>query len=418
VGAGWNDFEAARLTLAKLELSPGDRALERVLADATRISAGALSVERVGVWMFENGGAVMRCIWQHDADAARQNVPALRAVDYPVYCQALLEHRFIAADDARSHPMTRDLTSAYLEPLGIVSMLDAPVYRGSELIGIVCHEHTGEVRQWTGAEQDLAGTVADVIALVFEQARRITLEQQLAETQAKLRELSLLDDVARIVAATSHDLNNLLTLITTSAALLETQATDAAAVRSSAADLREVAARAAVLVRRLLGLRRASEPVPSRIELTALVRRLAPVLRALLGAEHRLVVHEPRGGEVAVTGEPLSIEQALVNLVTNARHASDPEGVVEVAVDTTERVIDGRRRPFAVLQVSDHGAGMTDDVRRSAHEPFFTTRGDDGGTGLGLHIVETVARRSGGFVEIDSALGRGTTVRIFLPRAD
>jgi signal transduction histidine kinase len=167
----------------------------------------------------------------------------------------------------------------------------------------------------------------------------------------------------------------------------------------------------------LLGLRRASEPVPSRIDLVALVARLAPVLRALLGSERRLVVHPARAPEIVVTGEPLSIEQALVNLVTNARHASDPASTVHLSVRSVDREVDGQRQDLAVLEVRDEGMGMSAEVMSSAREPFFTTRGDRGGTGLGLHIVETVARRSGGFVEIDSAVGRGTTVRVFLPRA-
>jgi two-component system, cell cycle sensor histidine kinase and response regulator CckA len=417
VGAGWNDFESARIALAKLELSPGDGSLERVLADATRISASALSVERVGVWVVEDDGLQLRCIWQHDAQSARENIPVLRAVDYPVYVRALQQHRCIAADDVRSHPHTRALAADYLEPLGITSMLDAPVYRGGEVIGIVCHEHTGPLRHWTDAERDMAATVADVIALVCEQQRRLGLEQELAETRAKLRELSLLDGVARNVAVTAHDLNNLLTMIIGSAALCEAQAEKPELVRSTARDIGEVGARAAVLVRRLLGLRRAPDAATAKVDLVALARRLAPVLRALLGAEHHLVLREPENAEISVIGDALGLEQALVNLVTNARQASAAASVVQLSVGLAERQLEGQRQQLALLEVRDTGVGMSDEVRRSALRPFFTTRSDFGGSGFGLHIVESVARSAGGFVEIESAAGRGTAVRILLPRA-
>jgi two-component system, cell cycle sensor histidine kinase and response regulator CckA len=416
VGAGWNDFEGARIALAKLELSPGDGALERVLGDATRISASALAVERVGVWVFEDEHAWLRCIWQHDALTTRENVAALRIVDYPSYLQALAQYRYISVDDARTHPHTRALARDYLEPLGITSMLDAPVYRGAEVIGIVCHEHTGPLRHWTDAEQDMAATVADVIALVFEQQRRLHAEQELAEVTARLRELSLLDDLARSVAVTAHDLNNLLTMISGSAALCETQPDDPELVRSTARDVTEIASRAAILVRRLLGLHRSSGAMPARIDLVALVRRLAPVLRALLGSEQQLVLQLPDGAQIAVMAEPLGLEQALVNLVTNARQASAPSSSLHLSVGTAERPLQGQQQQLAMLEVRDAGAGMTEEVRRSALQPFFTTRRQDGGSGIGLHIVESVATRAGGFVELESAAGQGTTVRILLPR--
>jgi signal transduction histidine kinase len=418
VPARSKQFEAARLALAQLELSSDDGALERVLDDATRISAGALSVDRVGVWLFTHGGAELHCIWQYDALGSRANIPLLRTVVYPAYIQALHEHRFIVADDARAHPQTHDLAQDYLEPLGITSMLDAPVYRGSELIGIVCHEHTGEQRHWTDAECALAGTVADVIALVFEQARSIRLEQDLGETRAKLRELAMLDDVTRIVAAAAHDLNNLLSMIIASVALCETHLDDPEAIQRMMRDLTEVTGRASVLVRRLMGLRRAAEPLSVEIQLAPLVSRLSAVLHAVLGSERQLVLEVPDNTSLAVLAEPLPLEQALVNLVTNARQATPPSGVVRISFATAEREIDKQRKRFVVIEVHDNGVGMSEAIKNKALEAFFTTRGAHGGSGLGLHIVATMARRSGGFVEIESGLGTGTAVRIFLPRAD
>jgi two-component system, cell cycle sensor histidine kinase and response regulator CckA len=401
---GWGNIEAARLALSRLQIADSDDALERGLGAAARISAKSLGVERVGVWLFQDQGRVIQCVYQYDS-RARDNVAALSSITIPSYLEALRQHRFVAVRDARTDPITRELSESYLEPLGVRSLIDAPIYRGSELIGVVCHDDE-RPRDWTVEERHLAATTADVVALLFEQSRRLEAEKSLRESQAKLAELALLDDVVRIGAGIAHDLNNLLTVALNGASLLETRPDDVELVRSMAREIRSVSERAVTLAQRFLTVRRSSSPPSAAIDLAEVVRELEPALTALAsGVELELTV-APSPAFI----DARSFEQVLFNLVKNARDASERGSRIALALAPR-----GAGVPEVVLEVRDEGSGMAPEVRDRATEPFFTTRGDEGGTGLGLDIVATVVRQCGGSLDIDSAPGRGTTVTVGLP---
>src|SRR5690606_625448 len=115
---GWGRIAAARLALAQLQIDDRDDAPERGLGAAARISAKSLAVERVGVWLFQSGHTVIQCIYQYDVREERPQIEQLSSIDLPSYVSALRQHRFIVADDARTHPFTQELSSSYLEPLG------------------------------------------------------------------------------------------------------------------------------------------------------------------------------------------------------------------------------------------------------------------------------------------------------------
>jgi CheY-like chemotaxis protein len=124
-----------------------------------------------------------------------------------------------------------------------------------------------------------------------------------------------------------------------------------------------------------------------------------------------------------VEGDPGQLEQVLLNLAVNARDAMPRGGTLRIATLRRALRAHGAQRlgiaegDYAMIAVSDTGSGMTDETRRRAFEPFFSTKGPDAGTGLGLSIVYEIAHRWGGGIEIESAPGAGTTVRIDLPRA-
>ncbi len=412
--SGWVDAEHARLLLSRLALSPGDSALSRGLDNVTRIAAGALRVDRVGVWLFESDASTMHCVWQYDTRPDRPNLTEFQAAAYPTYLEALHEHRFIVADDARTNPLTKELTDSYLIPLDIVSMLDAPVYRGEELVGIVCHEHSGEPRHWTLSERHVAGSAADVVALLCEQSARFNTQAKLDETLSKLEQLALLDDLARVGVGIAHEINNVLSVVLSTCDLLELRADDPASVRKSAADLRAVGGRAAGLVRQLLTLNRSAARAPEAVDLHKLLTGLEPALRAF--ADGMNVAFRLEATLAFTMADARSLEQVVMNLVANARNASEVGSPITITLSSAERERDGAQGSWWVIEVVDKGRGMSKEELSQACDPFFTTRADQGGTGLGLHIVDSVVSRDHGFVEIVSEPGRGTRVRVFLPK--
>ncbi|MGB7219009.1 MAG: diguanylate cyclase [Vicinamibacterales bacterium] len=174
------------------------------IADAVRqiseTAAHSLEVERASVWRLIDNGSAIECMDLYERSPARHTAGGLvRAADAPRYFEALQQERAITAHDARTDPRTSEFRSGHLEPHRITAMLAAPVFVRGRMAGVVCHEHTGSARTWDFAEELLAGTFADFVALVIETAdwqradealrvERDALETKVDERTAELRE--------------------------------------------------------------------------------------------------------------------------------------------------------------------------------------------------------------------------------------
>jgi PAS domain S-box-containing protein len=154
----------------------------------TEASSQTLEVERAGIWLFNDHRSKMRCIDLYELSRKRHKAGGvLEASRYPAYFKALQEERTIPAHEARRDPRTREFTKSYLRPLGIRSMLDAPIRLGGEVIGVICHEHKGEERRWTSDEENFAGSMADMVSLMMEGWKRTRAEKELESSLSLLR---------------------------------------------------------------------------------------------------------------------------------------------------------------------------------------------------------------------------------------
>ena len=180
------DFGGVLARLARSTvMEDGD--LSGVLRAITEAAAAALQVERVNVWMFDRERTRVRCIQAYERRANQHTRgEEILASAAPSYFAALAELRTVAAFDALNDPRTRELGD-YLEPRGITTLLDAPLYQGGELAGVVCHEHVGPPRQWSADEQAFAGSVGDLVSLAIEADRRIRAERSLREGEDLFR---------------------------------------------------------------------------------------------------------------------------------------------------------------------------------------------------------------------------------------
>ena len=136
-------------------------------------AARTLDVERVGVWCYTADRSALRCVnlYARSIDAHSEG-SELTAAKYPAYFRALELERTIAASDARLDPRTSSLTAEYFDPLNVTATLDAPVRRGGEVTGVVCHEHMGSPRSWTTEEENFASSIADLIGMAFDATER------------------------------------------------------------------------------------------------------------------------------------------------------------------------------------------------------------------------------------------------------
>jgi PAS domain S-box-containing protein len=237
--------------------------------------------------------------------------------------------------------------------------------------------------------------------------------------EEQLRQAQKMEAIGQLTGGIAHDFNNLLTIILANAELLA-KGPDEASLR----DIVSAAVSGRLMVNQLLGFARRSTLALEPVHLGAVVNDLATVLRRVLPADIELLVFADEDlPEVAADAH--AIEQILLNLVNNARDAMPDGGVLRLETSCTW-VSDAQRHvlgpgaasEYVCLAVDDTGMGMDEATRQRAFEPFFTTKPVGKGTGLGLATVYGLIKQHGGFVQIDSAPGAGTRLRIYFPVVD
>nr|WP_138506014.1 GAF domain-containing protein [Nostoc sp. PA-18-2419] len=182
--------------------------LNAALREITETAARTLLVERVGVWLYNQERSKMECIDLYDVNTKEHTFgSSLLKTNYVTYFQALEHERSIAVNDARNDIRTQELSESYLSTFGITSLLDAPIWLEGRLVGVVCHEHIGEGRQWTLEEETFAGSIADFVTLAIEASQRNTAQEALRQSEAQFRAIfecssvgiALIDMKAQIV---------------------------------------------------------------------------------------------------------------------------------------------------------------------------------------------------------------------------
>ena len=374
--------------------------LERILKTASR----TLVVERTGVWLLdaERGALRAECVFDRGAlsDEPTRIYPQR---DFPGYFRALEDERIIAAKAVVTDPRTRELAATYLEPQGITSMLDVSILSHGMMIGVVCHEHRGPLRDWTIEEQDFAASIADLVLVALEESKRLALEEQLRHAQ-KMEAIGLL------AGGISHDFNNLLNIILGHGELAVKALPASHPAAAHLDNIMGACARAADLVRKILTFSRGQVLRVEPVEFGAVLREFSTLLTRVLGEDVELSVtasDEP----MIVEADRTQIEQILLNLCTNARQAMPKGG--RLVLDARPVVGDGDDGPHVHLSVTDTGHGIDEATMSRLWEPFFTTKAD--GTGLGLSMVYGIVRQHGGVLRAESRVGHGSTFHVSLP---
>jgi two-component system, cell cycle sensor histidine kinase and response regulator CckA len=261
------------------------------------------------------------------------------------------------------------------------------------------------------------GDVEKLVIVNRDITERRHLEQQLLLSQR-------LEAVGKLSGGIAHDFNNILgVIIGYSEALQQTMATDDP-MREAIDEIEKAGQRAAALTQQLLAFSRKQVLEPKILDLNSIVSEVEKMLRRLIGEDVELeIISTPTLGRVkADRGQ---IEQVILNLAVNARDAMPRGGKLKIETmnaDLDEN--DARRTRYVVpghyvmLQVSDTGMGMTAEVQAHIFEPFYTTKEQGKGTGLGLATVYGVVKQSGGYIWVESEVGKGSKFQVYLPLAE
>tara|TARA_R110000824_G_scaffold118960_18_gene272509 strand:+ start:27623 stop:29911 length:2289 start_codon:yes stop_codon:yes gene_type:complete len=241
------------------------------------------------------------------------------------------------------------------------------------------------------------------------------------ELEARLRQSQRLEAIGQLTGGVAHDFNNLLTVILGNAEALADRLDDDQSSRLLAEMTRTAAERGADLTSRLLAFARRQALDPQACDVNALVTRMDGLMRRMLDDDIEIEFLAGENLLHALVDAP-QLESAILNIAVNARDAMPDGG--RLKIETNNLYLDvappemlGELEPghYILLSMSDTGTGMSDEVKSRAFEPFFTTKQVGEGSGLGLSMVYGFVRQSGGHVVIDSKVGEGTSINIYLP---
>jgi two-component system cell cycle sensor histidine kinase/response regulator CckA len=262
------------------------------------------------------------------------------------------------------------------------------------------------------------GTVERLVIVNRDVTERKQLEEQFRQAQK-------MEAVGRLSGGVAHDFNNLLGVIIGYGEVLQEELPADHSLRISVDEILKAGHRAASLTRQLLAFSRQQQLDPTVLDLNAVVRDMEKMLKRLIGEDVQLKT-DLQAALARIKADQGQIEQAIMNLAVNARDAMPSGGKLTLA--TSNFHMDAnyiRRYPYPVqvgdyvlLTVSDNGIGMDAATQARIFEPFFTTKEKGKGTGLGLSMVYGIVKQSGGYIEVVSELGSGTTFKIYLPKVD
>jgi PAS domain S-box-containing protein len=323
-----------------------------------------------------------------DAVESVTGFPASRFVDEPGFAAS------------RIHPNDHDM---------VVERISAVTRTGQYSVEYrwLCADGQYRILQDQGVMAPSAdGEAREIFGVILDATDRKLLEEQLAQARK-------MEAVGQLTGGVAHDFNNLLTVVLGNIDMLGRKVEDEARRQRRIDAIRQATERGRDLTRQLLAFSRRQHLSPVNLDVNALIREFAPLIRQAVGEAVTL--------DIALAAEmlcahvdPTQLETALLNLAVNARDAMPNGGVLSIAT-LRETEAGGDR---VVVEVADTGVGMAAEVRDRVFEPFFTTKEVGKGSGLGLSQVYGFVRQSEGEVWVDSAVGRGTRVQLRLPPSD
>ena len=385
----------------------GETQLIGIFTDVTKDRQVEFEVQESEAKFRQLAENIEAVFWVADKDVTRiiYVSPAYERI-WGVSCQSLYDRPFSFVEAVHGDDRAKVMAALERQKRGYGTETEYRILRPDGSLRWI-HDRSFIVRNAAGQFYRLAGIAEDITA-------RKELEAQFLQAQK-------MEAIGQLAGGVAHDFNNILaaTLLHLGVLQLNPLLTDA--TKDSLKELEHGAVQASNLTRQLLLFSRRQTAATKPLDLTGLITNLLKMLGRLLG-ETIDVSFAGVGAPAWVEADAGMLEQVVMNLCVNARDAM-PEGgkltittgVVERGADSVKTNADSRAGRFVCLGVTDNGCGMDEKIMKRVFEPFFTTKEPGKGTGLGLATVFGIVKQHQGWVEVESAVGRGTSFRVYLP---
>lgn len=401
-------------------------------SEITEETAKTLGIERCSIWFFndEKNALILSDLYEVTVNHHTKGM-VLHEKDFPAYFQYIRQARTLPASNALTDPATKDFKDVYLDPLNIKSLLDAPIIVNEKMIGVLCCEKIGDVKEWTIEDQSFAASVTDLIARGIIASERLKAIEELSHMKENLEEMvarrtnelemqrritfnaskmALLGEMATAIA---HEINNPLAILDGTVDLLkemnESEPVSQEALKKRLDQFQKTIWRIEKIVKGLRFFARDSSH--DEFSLTKVGDIIDDTLALCQGkfAKNNVkieVVNPDK--ELSLECNPVGLSQVLLNLLSNANDALEDKPGRWIRIEC-EGMND-----FVKIRVVDSGTGISPEVRENIMSSFFTTKPAGKGTGLGLSIVRGIIDQHGGNFYLDEKAAN-TTFVIVIP---
>lgn len=396
--------------------------IDKAKSILTEISANTINVETVSIWLINENENKLKCIDKyHRTSNSHSYEGELDINTYQKYYNHLLESYQLAVNDVTKHPATLNIYDNYLKPLRISSMLDTMAVSETGTKCILCFEHIGAKREWHQDEMYFAKVISSLVIQTLDTAKRKDLEYQLKKNEEKLIQSQKLESLGILAGGIAHDFNNILAGIYGYIQLLQMTFKDNTQALYFLEQTMKASERAKDLISQILAFARKSDSEKIPVGILNIAKEVHKLIKASIPSTIIMNL-EYKKNPGLVMANPTQIHQVLVNLCTNAYQAINNErGTICIALDAVyiypedkdyQNLSEGM---YCKITVADNGKGIDKSIIDKIFDPYFTTKAQGEGTGLGLSTVLGIVKNHHGVVKVYSEIGKGTTFTVLLP---